>query len=125
MSGVSDPSQSNAILAALGGVEAVAHLKTRLEDLVRLGGREAVEGMLARFSEQLQALPVARGAAKDDGDEVHRLIGLAAILGFSEVERALRRIEFGDAADEDRRAARLAAVAAVDFCRIWRAGPTH
>lgn len=85
-------------------------LNARLADIASLGGEAALTGILGRFSDHLAAV---LDSAEWPEAEAHRVVGLAGMLGFSEVEQAWRRIEneassTAEARDEARHTAQAA-----------------
>lgn len=68
----------------------LAHREARLADIASLGGEAALDGLLQRFASHLTALLAQTGWP---GSEIHRVVGLAGMLGFAEVEAAWRAIE--------------------------------
>lgn len=85
----------------------------RLADIASLGGEVALDGLLRRFAAQLAAQIEQPQWSADDA---HRIVGLAGLLGFTQVEAAWRRIEGGEAPIlPNQAAARDAALAAMAF----------
>ena len=104
---------------SLGSAESVANLKSRLEDLAALGGRAKVTSMLKRLCDQLQGFLQTPVDQDWPPAEVHRMVGLAAMLGFSQVEASWRRVEAQTPQGDSRPAARAAASAAICFVKEW------
>ncbi len=70
------------------------HLVARLKDMSDLSGPAALDGVLERFAQTLQDMIGPDGAlAPCDSAQAHRVVGLAGLLGFRQLERVFRRIE--------------------------------
>ena len=103
----------------LGDTQAVCRLGERLEDLASLGDRTKVAAMLGRLCEQLESFLVMDPNVDWPAADVHRMVGLSAMLGFSQVETTWRLVETAHPQKESRRGARVAAEAAVHFAKLW------
>jgi len=94
-------------------------LGRRLDELIALGGEEKIAAMLRRFSDQLGSFLALDPTQNWPVASVHRMVGLAAILGFSQVEATWRKLETAEAQATDRFLARQAAEAAISFVKGW------
>ncbi len=103
---------------AFGGAEGWSALNARLDDLVGLGGRDKINNMLSRFADQLDNI-LQRPRIEWSTAGIHRMIGLAGILGFAHVERTWRPIEDGAPTGGQLDAARAAAEAAIAFVTAY------
>ncbi len=104
---------------ALDDTQDISYLNQRLEGLILLGGREKICGMLRRFSDQLNSFLALDPTERWKVADVHRMVGLAAMLGFSQVETTWRRLETAKPKDSDHVLARQAAEAAITFIQGW------
>jgi hypothetical protein len=91
----------------------------RLRQLITLGGEQSIIAMLERFAGHVENFLDVEIQHGWSAAAVHRLIGAAAMLGFSRLEAALRVMEEPRVTTADARRAASAGRAAVRFARTW------
>ena len=103
------------ILDHSGGPDAQ---ELRLRQLIALGGEQPIVAMLGRFADHVESFLDTEVQQGWPAEAVHRMIGAAAMLGFSRLEKTWRVME-EPATPADARRAASAGRAAIRFARSW------
>jgi len=80
--------------------------------LVRLGGRDVANGLIARFAEQLEQARAWLDMPEQEPRLPHQIAGLAGMLGYADISESWRAIDGGDSFDSAAVRAQIDAVIA-------------
>lgn len=80
--------------------------------LVRLGGRDVANGLIARFADQLEQARAWLDTPELEPRLPHQIAGLAGMLGYADISESWRAIDGGDSFDSAAVRAQIDAVIA-------------